>query len=96
MRVFGWLLRLGSAVVFAVAWELLARRVDGLLFPTFTETVVAFARLVATPGLWEAMWLSHQALLLGFGPAVVLGVGAGLLMGRWAAADGDDDDRNQR
>lgn len=87
MRSVGWLLRFGSVVVFAAAWQFLAWWVDGLLFPTFTETTVAFARLVATPELWQAMWLSHEALLLGFGPAAVLGVGAGLLMGRWAAAD---------
>jgi NitT/TauT family transport system permease protein len=42
---------------------------------------------VQTPRLWQALWLSHQALLLGFGSAAVIGVGAGLLMGRWRAAD---------
>jgi NitT/TauT family transport system permease protein len=87
MRSVRWLLRLGSFVVFAVGWELLAGYIDGLLFPTFTETVVALARLIATPTLWQAIWLSHQALVLGFVPALVLGVGGGLLMGRWTAAD---------
>jgi NitT/TauT family transport system permease protein len=84
---FGWLLRLGTLVAFAAVWELLAWWVGGLLFPTPVDTVAATGRLVATAGLWQAIWVSHQALLLGFGPAVVFGIGAGLLMGRWAAAD---------
>jgi NitT/TauT family transport system permease protein len=87
MRSFPWLLRLGSFAVFAIVWQVVAWRVDGLLFPTFTETVAAFGHLVVMPRLWEAIWLSHQALLIGFGLAVLLGVAAGLLMGRSAAAD---------
>jgi NitT/TauT family transport system permease protein len=80
-------LRVASLVIFAALWELVAWRLRGLLFPSFTETVVAMAGLVQTPRLWQALWLSHQAFLLGFGSAAVIGVGAGLLMGRWRAAD---------
>ena len=87
VRSWRWLLRVASLIVFASAWELLAWNLQGLLFPSFTETADALARLLGTARLWQALWLSHQALLLGFGSAVVLGVGAGLLMGRWRAAD---------
>jgi NitT/TauT family transport system permease protein len=83
----GWFLRLGTLVLFLAAWELLASWVGGLLFPTPFETAAASVRLVSTSEFWRALWISHQALLLGFGPAVVLGVGAGVLMGRWPAAD---------
>jgi NitT/TauT family transport system permease protein len=82
-----WTLRALAFMVFAATWEIAARAVDGLLFPTFVETVIAFPRLLLLPGLWQAVWVSHQAFLLGFGAAVAFGVGAGLLMGRAPAAD---------
>ena len=82
-----WALRIGSFAIVAATWEVVAWRVDGLLFPSFSETVWALPGLLGSSALWQAMWISHQALLLGFGAAVVLGLGAGLLMGRAAAAD---------
>jgi NitT/TauT family transport system permease protein len=82
-----WLLRVASLLAFALAWEILAWRVQGLLFPSFSATVAAFGAILGTPRLWHALWLSHQALLAGFAGAALLGVGAGLVMGRWRAAD---------
>ncbi len=82
-----WLFRAGSLILVAAAWQLLAWWIQGLLFPSFTDTLSALLRLLATPRFWQALWLSHQALLLGFGAALVLGIGAGLLMGRSRAAD---------
>jgi NitT/TauT family transport system permease protein len=80
-------LRVSSLVVFALGWELLARRLDSLLLPSSTETVAALARLIATPLLWEAVWISNQAMVLGFSLAVTVGISLGLLMGRWRAAE---------
>lgn len=77
-----WSLRLLSLFIFALAWQILASRLDSLLFPSFTETARAFAHLVVTPGFWDALWTSHQALLLGYGSAVAVGVSCGILMGR--------------
>lgn len=82
-----WAVRASVFVAFAAAWEVVARWVDGLLFPTFSETVIAFPRLLLAPGLWPAVWVSHQAFLLGFAAAVAVGIGVGLLMGRAPAAD---------
>jgi ABC-type nitrate/sulfonate/bicarbonate transport system permease component len=82
-----WTVRAAVFVVFATTWELVARWVDGLLFPSFSETVVALPQLLLMPGLWQAVWISHQAFLLGFAAAVALGIGTGLLMGRAPAAD---------
>jgi NitT/TauT family transport system permease protein len=87
MSASPWTLRAGAFAVFATVWEIAARQVDGLLFPSFTETAAALPRLLLWPGLWQAMWTSHHAFLIGFGAAVVLGVGLGLLMGRAPAAD---------
>jgi NitT/TauT family transport system permease protein len=86
-RVDVWAARAASVAVVAVLWEMLARWLHGLLFPTFTQTVSALGRLLMQPVFWRALWVSHEALLLGFGTAAVIGIGAGLAMGRWPAAD---------
>jgi ABC-type nitrate/sulfonate/bicarbonate transport system permease component len=70
-------------VVFAAAWEIYAREWGGLLIPTFTETVVATVELLGSPELWQAMYVSNQALVLGFAIAVVVGVPAGIVLGRF-------------
>jgi NitT/TauT family transport system permease protein len=82
-----WRLRLGSLAAFALGWELLAHTLDSLLLPTFTETLVALGRLLATGRLWEALWISNQAMAIGFALAAVVGVFLGLLMGRWRAVE---------
>lgn len=80
-------LRVSSLVAFALAWELLSIRLNSLLLPSFTETVGALVRLLATPMLWEAVWLSNQAMVLGFSLAATVGILLGLLIGRWHTAE---------
>lgn len=80
-------LNLGSLAAFALAWELLARQLHSLLLPTFAETAVALVRLMGTARLWRALWISNQAMLLGFAAAAAVGVPLGLLMGRHRAAE---------
>jgi ABC-type nitrate/sulfonate/bicarbonate transport system permease component len=80
-------LRVSSLVVFALGWELLARRLDSLLLPGFMETIAALARLLTTGLLWQAVWISNQAMVLGFSLAAFVGILLGLLMGRWHAAE---------
>jgi ABC-type nitrate/sulfonate/bicarbonate transport system permease component len=80
-------LRVSSLVVFALGWELLACRLDSLLLPGFMETIAALARLLTTGLLWQAVWISNQAMVLGFSLAAFVGILLGLLMGRWHAAE---------
>ena len=87
LRVPLVLLRPLSVALFALCWELLAHRLNSLLLPGFFETIVALARLVTTSQLWQALWLSNQAMLLGFCLAAVVGVPTGLVIGRWRTAD---------
>lgn len=70
-------------VVFAGLWELYGTLRGGLLVPTFSETVVAFAQLIFMHEFWTALWVSNQALFIGFGCAVVIGVPVGVVLGRF-------------
>jgi ABC-type nitrate/sulfonate/bicarbonate transport system permease component len=80
-------LQLASLVVFALGWEWAARRIHSLLLPGFFATLRALLRLVISPVLWNALWVSNQAMLLGFALGTLVGVALGLLMGRWQLAE---------
>lgn len=82
-----WTYRVLAFAVFAAAWEAFASRFGGLFIPTFTETAKATAALLLDPRLWEALLLSNQSLVLGFGISVVLGIPIGLAMGRFRGAE---------
>ncbi len=82
-----WGLRLGSLAAFAICWEILARSLNSLLLPTFSDTMAALVKLLGTVELWQAMWISNQALIVGFLASVLIGIPLGLLMGRWQQAE---------
>ncbi len=82
-----WRLRLCSLVIAVIAWQSLAGIADSLLMPSFTETFAALLRLLVTRTLWEALWVSNQAMLLGFAIAALIGIPIGLLTGRWRIAE---------
>jgi NitT/TauT family transport system permease protein len=86
-RVLRSTIRLGSLIVFALGWEWAARRMHSLLLPGFFATLKALFGLVASPVLWNALWVSNQALLFGFALGAIIGVPLGLLMGRWPPAE---------
>ena len=64
-------------------WEIVAARAQTLLFPTATDTGLALWRLAGSSELWSAIWISNQALLIGFPLAAVAGVLLGLSLGHW-------------
>jgi NitT/TauT family transport system permease protein len=76
-----------TLVVFAALWEGYARAQDSILLPTFADTAVATVRMLDDGELWRAAWLSNQALALGFLAALVIGVPAGLLLGRFPTVE---------
>jgi ABC-type nitrate/sulfonate/bicarbonate transport system permease component len=82
-----WTLRLGSLVVFLLVWEVSARRINNILLPSFSETLKELIGLLPSPDLWNALWISNQAMLYGFALGVLLGVPLGLLIGRWSPAE---------
>lgn len=70
-------------VVFAAVWELYALELHSLLIPTFSQTMRGLFQLVFVTGeLWEPLFISNQALVIGYLLAVIIGVPVGLAMGR--------------
>ncbi|PWJ86245.1 NitT/TauT family transport system permease protein [Pseudaminobacter salicylatoxidans] len=68
------------AILFAV-WEIAGRIPISFAFPTFFETVTAFAEMVSDGTLVRAYAITFQPLLLGITASAVLGVGLGIVMG---------------
>lgn len=83
--IWRWGLRLGSLALLAGVWEYTGRALHSMLMPTFVEAMAALSKLLFTAQLWNAIWLSNQAMLLGFVSSVALGIPLGLLMGRMRA-----------
>ena len=77
-----WGLRLGTLALVAALWELSTRNLGSLLIPTCSGTMRALADLVVRGTLWEPLWVSNQALLLGYALSVAVGVPLGLAMAR--------------
>jgi ABC-type nitrate/sulfonate/bicarbonate transport system permease component len=75
----------------AATWEVYSQIQDDLLVPSFLETITTAFQMLDERELWDAMWVSNQAMVLGFALSVVIGMPAGLLLGRsrWAARIGN-------
>lgn len=77
-----WALRIGAFALFAVWWQLTTQNLGSLLLPTFTDTAVATWDLLVGGRIWEPLWLSNQALIVGYLASVIVGVPLGLAMSR--------------
>ena len=86
-RMYLYGLRIIFLLVAALVWDLLARNYGSLLMPTCLQILQALGKLSVTPGMWSALWISNQAMLLGFILASVSGIGIGFLMGRSKVAE---------
>jgi ABC-type nitrate/sulfonate/bicarbonate transport system permease component len=80
-------LRLVTLAIIAGLWQWYAVAVGGLLIPTFDGTIAAFFGLLGDPEFWEAVWVSNQAMLIGFALSLAAGIPLGLIMGRYRAAE---------
>jgi ABC-type nitrate/sulfonate/bicarbonate transport system permease component len=66
-------------------WQYFTSRTEHrLLIPTFTEVAEAAIPTLTSGETWDAMWLSNQALFLGFGASLAVGIPAGLALGRFS------------
>ena len=78
-RIRWW--RLGSFVLFALAWEVAGRIPINPALPSFSDTLVALARMIASGALPIAYISTLQPLLLGLVISASFGVLLGVLMG---------------
>ena len=83
--VIAW--RAGVVALALGIWEIAGRAAGSFLIPTASGTLAALLTLVKTRDFWSALWLSNQALLIGYPLALVAGIVAGLALARWRMVD---------
>ena len=77
-----WTIRAVTFVLVFGGWELYGRQQSRALFAPISRVLTSFWDLAIDSNvLWVALWDSFQALLIGYGLAVVVGLTLGLLMG---------------
>ena len=78
-----WGLRLAVFVAAVGLWEFFLSRAQNFLLPTFPHIASALFHLVfLEPRFWEALYISNQALVLGYAVSVLVGIPLGLIAGR--------------
>lgn len=86
-----WMIRLASIVVVLGAWEILGRHVNPLFLSTPSAIVKAAITMTRSGELVGALISSLRTLVIGFVTASVIGIVAGLLIGRYRAVDAATD-----
>src|SRR5215475_14242370 len=83
-----WGLRLLVLALVVGLWEVFVSYSQNFLLPRFTEMVTNLFRLLFTePRFWEALYVSNQALILGYAFSVIVSIPLGLLAGRFHRID---------
>jgi NitT/TauT family transport system permease protein len=83
-----WGLRLAVFIAAVGLWELFLRSSQNFLLPRFSEMASGlFHLLFSETRFWQALYISNQALILGFAISVVVGIPLGLLAGRFRWMD---------
>jgi len=77
------LLPVAALLVFLVAWEILGRLTDPILFAPPSRVVRGFAELVETGRMQRALLVTSNALGVAFVLSVIVGLPLGLVLGRW-------------
>ncbi|NNU80897.1 ABC transporter permease subunit [Halovulum dunhuangense] len=73
--------RILSLALFFTAWELAARTNFNWAFPGFLDTAAAFWSMLADGSMIQAYMRTIEPLIIGLVLSLVIGVGAGVLMG---------------
>jgi NitT/TauT family transport system permease protein len=90
-KSFIWIVRLCSIVTVVGGWEFFGRQVDPLFMSYPSAIAVAGARLIASGELLIAMSSSIYSLIVAFLIASFIGIGLGLLVGRYKTVDAATD-----
>jgi NitT/TauT family transport system permease protein len=70
-----------SLLVWCALWEIVGRFFSIDLIPPFTEVLAAFAEVIPSEDFAEAATITFQAFTIGMALSLVIGIGAGILMG---------------
>jgi NitT/TauT family transport system permease protein len=83
-----WSVRLIVFALFAGLWQFSATRMQNMLIPTFTEMMGGFVQLVFVSGrIWEPLFISNQALVLGYILSIIVAIPLGLAAARARVID---------
>lgn len=69
-----------SVVALLILWQIVGRSGVSQALPPFTEVVDAFGEVMTSERFYEAVWATFKAILIGYPPAVVLGILLGTAM----------------
>ena len=76
-----------ALIVWILLWEFVGRFELLLLFPPFTEVLIALPQVLATSSFLSAAAITLYCYVVGLSLAIVCGVGLGLIMGLVPRAD---------
>lgn len=83
------ILGLLSVAVFVAGWEIVGQ--SGIINPLFisspSRVAGAFAEIIADGSIWNHLRTSFTEFIIGYGMAVLLGIGLGVLMGWYSTID---------
>lgn len=78
-----WTLRLLVFAAAVGAWELFLRASQNFLLPHVSEIMRGLGTLLfSETRFWEALYISNQALILGYAVSLLIGIPLGLIAGR--------------
>lgn len=86
-----WIIRLISILVVLGAWEIVGRQINPLFLSYPTAIIKAAIIMIGSGELFRALLSSLRTLVIGFVTASVIGVVAGLLIGRYRTVDAATD-----
>jgi NitT/TauT family transport system permease protein len=88
MTLYGYKLpKMASLIVWVILWEIVGRLDLVMLFPPFSEVIMALGDVVTSRSFAEAIRITAYSYVMGLGLALVVGISLGVLMGLVPAAD---------
>ena len=88
MTAFGYKVpKMASLVVWIILWEIIGQFQLVMLFPPFSDVMVAMGDVVTSRSFASAMGITLYSYIYGLALALVVGIALGLLMGLVPAAD---------
>jgi NitT/TauT family transport system permease protein len=88
MTIYGYRLpKMSALIVWIIIWEIVGQFELLMLFPPFSEVLMAMGDVVTSRSFGEAVWITVSSYMLGMGLALFVGVTLGLLMGLFKPVD---------